>query len=118
HLWGGKGGGPVRRLFGSGKQACLAPVLQTVTLPTNVDCGRMMEQAIENRGGNNRIAENRAPVTIAFVRGQDDTAPFVAGTHQLEEDGGAQLVQWQVTHLIDDEDLGRQVHAHPPVETA
>src|SRR5580693_1397445 len=78
----------------------------------------MMQQTVQNGRGNDRISKDRAPIAIAFVRSQDDTAAFVTCAYQLEKDGGAQLVQRQVSHLIDDQNLGRQVDPHPPIQTA
>src|SRR5579859_2664292 len=104
-------------LLRPGKQACLPPVFQPVALPTNVDRGGMMQQPVQNGGGNDRISKDRAPITIAFVRSQDDAAAFVACAYQLEKDGGAHLVQWQVSHLIDNQNLRSQIHPHAPIES-
>ena len=47
----------------------------------------MVQQPVQDRRGDNRIAEDRAPVAIAFVRGQDNAAAFVTRADQLKEDG-------------------------------
>ena len=40
--------------FGSREQTGLAAVLQAVAFPTDVDRGRMMQQSIQDRGGDDR----------------------------------------------------------------
>jgi hypothetical protein len=47
-----------------------------------------------------RLAENRTPFAIAFVRSQDDAAPFIAGADELKENSRTQLIQWQITHFV------------------
>ena len=73
HLGGGKGGWP-GFLFSPREETGFPPVLQAITLTADVDGRRMVEQAVENRGGDDRISEDRAPVAVAFVGSQDDTA--------------------------------------------
>ncbi len=63
-----------------------SPVLQPVALSANVDRRRVVQQPVQDRGRDDRIAEDRAPIAVALVRGQDDAAPFVARADQLEED--------------------------------
>src|ERR1700733_13966521 len=88
-------------LFGQRNQAGFAAFLQPVTLSANVDRGRMMQQAIEDRGGDDRVAEDRTPLAVAFVGSENDAAPFVAGADELEENRRAQIVQRQISHLVD-----------------
>ena len=71
----------------------------------------MMEQAIEKRGGDDRIAENVSPFREATVRGQDHRALFVAGVHELEEQVGAAGGDGQIADLVDDEQRGARVEA-------
>lgn len=49
-----------------------------------------MQQPIEDRRRDDRMAEDGAPLAVAFVGSQDDAAPFVARADQLEEDRGAE----------------------------
>jgi hypothetical protein len=75
-------------------QAGLAPILQPVALAANVDGRRVMQQQpVQDRRGDDRIAENRSPVPLAFVGSQDDAPAFVPRAHQLEENRGSQIVQ-------------------------
>jgi len=61
-------------------QAGLTTILQPVTLAANVDGRRVMQQPIQNYCGDDRIAEDRSPVPIALVRGQDDAPPYGVGS--------------------------------------
>jgi len=45
-------------LIGSGKQAGFPPVLQPVTFAADVDSRRMVQQAVENRSRDNRVAKD------------------------------------------------------------
>src|SRR6202012_2094863 len=92
-------------LFRQRNQTCLAAFLQPVTLPADVDRNRMVQQAVEDRCGGDRVAEDRTPFAVAFVGSENDAAPFVAGADELEENGCAQIVQRQISHLVDDEDF-------------
>ena len=51
--------------FGQGNQAGFAAFLQPVTFPANVDRSRMVQQAVENGGGDDRVAEDRTPLAAA-----------------------------------------------------
>ena len=48
----------------------------------------MMEESIENRGGEDLIVEDLAPVDEALVAGDDQTAAFVAAHEQPKEETG------------------------------
>jgi hypothetical protein len=63
-----------------------------------------------NGGRDDTISENRPPITVPLVRGPDNAAAAITGSHQLEEDRGAHIIQRQVANLIDDQHLGRQVN--------
>ena len=77
-----------------------------------------MQKAIEDRRRDDGVAEDRTPFAVAFIRSENDAAPFVAGADELKEDRRAQIVQRQISHLIDDEDLRSKVNAQAPVESA
>src|SRR5580765_6446157 len=65
-------------LFGQWNQAGLASFLEPVTLAADVDRSGMVQQAVEDRGRDDRVTEDRAPFAVALVGSQDDAAPFVA----------------------------------------
>ncbi|MCU1329490.1 MAG: hypothetical protein JWN34_4860 [Bryobacterales bacterium] len=81
--------------------------LQPVTFSADVDCCRVMQQPVQNRSGDDRVAQHRSPFSVALVRGEDDAAALVTGTDQLKEDGRGQIVKRQLAHLVDDENLWR-----------
>src|SRR3546814_5206946 len=62
-----------------------------------------MEQSIEERGGDDRIAEHLAPFGKAVVGGEDHGAAFIAGVDQLEEQVAAAGDDRQVADLVDDQ---------------
>jgi hypothetical protein len=49
----------------------------------------MVQQPIQDRGGDDRIAEDGPPFAITLVGSQNDAASLVTGADQLEEDRGA-----------------------------
>ena len=72
----------------------------------DLDDDGVMQQAVEQGGGHDRIPEHFGPFGKASVGGQDHGAFLVACADQLEEQAGAFLGQWQVADLIDDEQCG------------
>jgi len=65
-----------------------------------------MEQAIEERGGDDGIAEDLAPFGEAAVRGEDHGALLVASIDELEEQVAASGNNGQVPDLIHDQERG------------
>src|ERR1700761_2775510 len=96
-------------LFGQRNQTGLATLFQSIALPANVNRGRMMQQAVEDRSGDDRIAEDRTPFAVTLIGSENDAAPFVSSADELEENGRAQIVQRQISHLVDDEDFRSKV---------
>src|SRR5215467_8904818 len=93
---GGRGQGGGSRgllLFPRWYQSGLAAVFQSIALSPDVDGRRVMQQAIQNGGRDDRVSENRSPISVALIGGEDDAAPFVPCTHQLEENRGSQIIQ-------------------------
>src|ERR1700680_3180798 len=76
----------------------------------------MMQEAIKDRGGDDRVAEDRAPFAVALVGRQNDAASFIASADQLKENRGAKFIERQISHLVDDEDLRRKIDSQPSVE--
>src|SRR5437660_12516704 len=58
-------------------QAGPTTILQPIALTADVDRRRVMQEPVQYRRGDDRVAENRTPVTVALVRGQEDTAALV-----------------------------------------
>src|SRR5256886_14040959 len=74
-------------------QAGLAAILQPETLAANVDGRRVMEQPVQNRCVDDRIAVDGSPVPVAFVGGKDNAPAFAPRAHQLEENRRSPIVQ-------------------------
>jgi len=73
----------------------------------------VVQQAVEDGRGGDVVGEDRAPVAVAHVQGQNDGALLVAFVDQLEQAGGDKRVQRQVAHLVEDQQLvlDQQTHA-------
>ena len=65
----------------------------------------MVQEPVQNRGGQDRIAEDLAPVDEALVAGQDDGGAFVASCHQPEEQAALVPGQGQISDFIEDKRL-------------
>jgi hypothetical protein len=74
-----------------------------VTGTFDLDDDRMVEKTIEQRGGDDGVAEDLTPFGKAAVRREDHCAAFVAGVDELEEQISAAWDDRQVTDLINDE---------------
>src|SRR5947209_15968049 len=85
------------------KQSGFTSLFEPITFSADVHRRGVMQQAIEDRGRDDRVAEDRTPLAIAFVRSQDDAASFITGADQLEENSCPQLIQRQIPHLINDQ---------------
>src|SRR5580698_329787 len=88
--------------FRQRNQTGFAAFLQPIALAANVDRGRMMQQAVQYGRRDDRVTENRTPFAITFVGSKNNAASFIAGADELEEDRRAQIVQRQISHLVDD----------------
>jgi hypothetical protein len=82
---------------------------QPVGFPTNVDDDAVMQEAIENRGGDHLIAKNLPPVPKALVTGQEARAFFIPAADELKEEIGALPVDRDLADLVDDEPFGDAV---------
>lgn len=58
---------------------------EPITLAFDVECGRMMQEPIQDGGGQNWIVEDVASVGEAFITGHDQTAALIAPNQQSEE---------------------------------
>src|SRR5579863_1402631 len=86
---GKKGSRSPAVLISPGEQTSFPPVLQAVTFTSDVNGRRMVQQPIQNRSRDYRIAKDGTPVSVAFVGGKDNAAAFVTSADQLKEDGCA-----------------------------
>src|ERR1700686_4420974 len=96
-----------------GDDTGLLLVLEPVALALDVDGGRGVQQPVEDGRSDDVVGEDGAPVAVAFVRGQDDRALFIALRYQLKQAGSGEGVQRQIAHLVEDEQLGLDQQTHP-----
>ena len=62
-----------------------------------------MSEAVEHRGGDDRVAEDLAAGGEGLVGGHDQRAALVAGVDELEEQAGGVGVEGEVADLVDDQ---------------
>ena len=79
---------------------------QPIARSFDLDDDGVVEQPIEQRGGDDGIAEDLAPFGKAAVGGEDHGALLVAGVDELEEQVAAAGRDRQVADLVDDEQRG------------
>src|SRR6476661_1346629 len=77
-----------------------------------------MKEAVEQRGGDDRIAEDLAPFCKATIGGEDHGPALVARVDKLEEQVAAPLNDRQVADLVNDEERGPAQEADPLAELA
>src|SRR5688572_9565129 len=70
----------------------------------------MVQDAIENGGGDHPIAEHLAPSAKALVAGEDHRSFLVATADQLKEQVRTEPVDWQISDLTDDQESWDRVH--------
>src|SRR3954467_11154583 len=63
----------------------------------------MVDEAIDEGGGDHGVAEDLAPALEAAVAGDDDRAAFVAARDEREEQVGGLALEREVADLVDDE---------------
>ncbi len=77
---------------------------EAVGVSLDLDDDGVVEQAIEESGGDDVVTEDLAPLLEGAVGGEDHGAALVSGVDQLEEEVGAALRERQVTDLVDDQE--------------
>jgi hypothetical protein len=73
-----------------------------------------MEEPVQDGGGQDLIAEDRAPLRHHLIGGDQQAAALVAPRDQLEEEMGAAPLEGQIAELVDDQQL-RLGEKHQPV---
>ena len=83
---------------------------KSVAATVDEDDVDVVQQAIEDRGGEDLIAgEDLRPVAHVLVRGEDDRAFLVARAHQAEEEVGPLAVEGPEADLVDDQQRAVEV---------
>ena len=91
---------------------------EPITRSFDLDDDGVVEEAIEQRGGDNGIAEDLSPFGEAAVGGEDHGAALVAGIDQLEEQVAAAGNDREVSDLIDDQERGPAQEANALAQLA
>ena len=72
----------------------------------DLDDDGVMEKAVEQGGGNNRVAKDLTPFGEAAVGGEDHRPFLVTSIDELEEEIAAALDDRQIADLVDDQESG------------
>ena len=81
------------------------PFLQAVALALDVNDSAVVENAVEDRGGNGDVGEDLVPLREGLVGGKDGGGLLVPLGDQLKEQVRALDVHGQVANLVNDEQL-------------
>lgn len=80
-----------------------APLTQSVALAFERDDVGVVDEAVDEGGGDHRVAEDFAPGFEAAVAGDDDRAAFVAARDECEEQVRGLAFEGQVADFVDDD---------------
>ena len=75
---------------------------QTVRLALDVDNGAVMQDAVQDGGGDGDIGKDLVPLREGFVGGKDGRRFFIPSGNKLEEQVCALDVHGEVADLVDD----------------
>jgi hypothetical protein len=90
----------------------LLEVSESVAPPLDVEHVRLVQQAVEDGGGECLVAsEQFGPLAHAFVGGDQDRAAALAVSNQSEEQAGLLAAHRLEAELVDDEQAGGEVLA-------
>src|SRR5207249_9293129 len=98
-------GGVERRRSLSGGRDVEAALAQPVALAFEGDHGCVVDESVDQGGGDHRVAEDLAPLLEAAVGGDDDRAAFVAAGDEREEEIRGLAFEGEVADLVDDEQV-------------
>ena len=76
---------------------------QAIARPLDLQHDGMMQKAVEERGGDDEVAEDVSPLGEAAVRGEDHGAPLITGVDELEEQIAAARNDREVADFVDNE---------------
>ena len=101
-------------LRGSAAEIGIAGVVAAhpVAGPVDREHGAVVEEPVEDRGGDGGVVEDLAPLCDAPVGGEDDRAVLVASRDDLEEMTRGLSGERQVAKLIDDQERRAVPEAH------
>src|SRR5215204_4154674 len=106
-VWsGGRDSGRRRRPAGwisAGRRAGGAPLAEAVAFALERDDVGVVDEPVDEGGGDHGVAEDLAPGLKAAVAGDDDRAAFVAARDQREEQVRRLALEREVADLVDDQ---------------
>ena len=89
----------------SGGRDVEAAFAQAVAFAFERDHGGVVDEPVDQCGGDHRVAEDLAPLLEAAVAGDDDRAALVAAGDEREEQVGRLAFEGEVADLVDDEEV-------------
>ena len=104
---GVEGGGADRKAVTGGRLDQSAPSLgaQPIAVASDRQHVAVMQEPVEDGGGDDGVGEHRAPLGDAAVRGYQHRAGLVAAADELEEQMRGVGLERQIAKLIDDQQL-------------
>ena len=78
-------------------------LLQAVRLALDVDHGTMVQNTVQDSGGDGNIGKDLVPLEEGLVGGKDGGRFFIPSGNELEEQIGALDVHREITNLVNDE---------------
>src|SRR6266508_3098595 len=100
-----RSGGVAERRSLSGGRDAGAAFAQAIALAFERDHRGVVDEPVDQGGGDHRVAEDLAPLLEAAVRGDRDRAAFVAAGDERQEKVGCLALQRQVADLVDDQEV-------------
>ena len=68
----------------------------------------MVEQAVEDGGGQDLVAEHFSPVDETLIGSDDEAGAFITARHQPEEEIGLLEAHWQIAQIVRSDVLGER----------
>src|SRR5438034_3192415 len=96
----------------------LALLPEPIALALDHEGVAVMQESIEDGGGDDVVAEDLTPLRHALIRRDQHRRFLVAMAHELKEEMGTLAFERHVAELVDDEQLRFAVEEHPTREDA
>ncbi len=93
-------------MLGRRQESSASLFFEPRALAADGDDVAVMQQAVEDRGRDDGIAEDLTLLADGPIRGQQDAAAFIATADELEEGMGRIRLDGQVAQFIDDPQFG------------